>query len=292
MSSRVKPILRIITKAITGVLLFLILSAAAYYFFWLSPRYVVPILTYHYFGYENAQGIDKRLFLLYVTPEHFQRQMRYLKDKHYNVISLDELIEGMKKGKKFSHNTVVITIDDGDRSIYTYMYPVLKKNGFSATVFLITNRIGTNPDYLTWDQVNEMFKHGISFGGHTKSHVYLPLIKEKDILWDEIAGSKEVIEKHTGAPVDYFSYPSGGFTPEVEMLTKKAGYKGACTTNRGYDPLNKADFYQLGRISVRGSDPYFSFSNLYKPMRFRAKLSGYYNLFRKRKERNQMVRDY
>jgi len=91
MSSRVKPILRIITKAIPGVLLFLILSAAAYYFFWLSPRYVVPILTYHYFGYENAQGIDKRLFLLYVTPEHFQRQMRYLKDKHYNVISLETI---------------------------------------------------------------------------------------------------------------------------------------------------------------------------------------------------------
>ena len=275
-----------------GAVLFLVVSALAYYFFWMCSRYTVPILTYHYFGYENDQGKDKRLSLLFVTPEHFEKQMRYLKDKHYNVISLDELVEGMKKGKEFPHNTVVITIDDGHRSIYTYAYPVLKKNGFPATVFLITNRIGTNPDYLNWDQVNEMFKHGISFGGHTKNHIFLPLIKEKDVLWDEITGSKEAIEKHIGAPVDYFAYPSGGFTPEVEMLTKKAGYKGACTTNRGYDVLNKADFYQLGRVSVRSSDPYFSFSNWYKPMRFRAKLSGYYNLYRKKKEKDQTFRDY
>ena len=243
MSTRGVHILRTIAKAIAGVLFFLGISAIAYYFFWLSPRYTVPILTYHYFGYESDQDKDKRLSLLFVTPEHFEKQMRYLKDKHYNVISLDELVEGMKKGKKFAHNTVVITIDDGHRSIYTYAYPVLKKNGFPATVFLITNRIGVNPDYLTWDQVNEMFKHGISFGGHTKNHIYLPTEKNKDVLWDEIAGSKEAIEKHIGASADYFAYPLGGFTQEAEMLAKKAGYKGACTTNRGPDALKEIDFY-------------------------------------------------
>ena len=161
---------------------------------------------------------------------------------------------------------------------------MLKKNGFPATVFLITDRISINPDYLDWDQVNEMFKHGISFGGHTKNHVYLPAENNKDVLWDEIAGSKEAIEKHIKAPVDYFAYPLGGFTQEEEKLVKKAGYKGACTTNRGPEASTETDFYRIGRVSVRGSDPYFSFSNLYKPMRFRAKLSGYYNLYRKKRE--------
>lgn len=284
MSSRGGSFLRIAAKVLAGALLFLVLSAAVYYFFWMYPRYTVPILTYHYFGYENDQGKDKRLSLLFVTPEHFEKQMQYLKDKHCNVISLDEFVEGMKKGKKFAHNTVVITIDDGQKGIYTYAYPVLKKNGFPATVFLITNRIGVLPDYLDWGQVNEMLKHKISFGGHTKNHVYLPFVKEKNVLWDEIAGSKDAIEKHTGEPADYFAYPLGGFTQEAEILVKKAGYKGACTTNRGPDALNRTDFYQLIRISVRSSDPYFSFSNLYKPMRFRTKLSGYYNLYREKRE--------
>ena len=284
MSTGGDRILRIIAKVIAGVLLFLVVSATAYYFFWMSPRYTVPILTYHYFGYERDQDKGWRLPLLFVTPEHFERQMRYLKDKHYNVISLDELVEGMKKGKKFVHNTVVITIDDGHRSIYTYAYPELKKNGFPVTVFLITNRIGVDPDYLSWDQVNEMFKHGISFDGHTKNHVYLPTENNKDVLWDEIAGSKEDIEKHIGASVDYFAYPLGGFTQKAEMFVKKAGYKGACTTNRRSVTSKETDFYRIGRVSVRSSDPYFSFSNWYKPMRFRAKLSGYYNLYRKKRE--------
>ena len=65
------------------------------------------------------------------------------------------------------------------------------------------------------------------------------------------------------------------------MLVKKAGYKGACATNRGFDILNRRNFYELDRVSIRDSDPYFSFSNLIKPIRFWAKLSGYYNLFRK-----------
>lgn len=93
-------------------------------------------------------------------------------------------------------------------------------------------------------------------------------------MWDEIGGCKKVIEEHIGTPIGYFSYPKGGFTEEVKMLVKKAGYKAACTTNRGLDVLNR-NVYELKRISVRNRDASFSLW---------AKLSGYYNLFRRRKE--------
>lgn len=102
-------------------------------------------------------------------------------------------------------------------------------------------------------------------------------------MWNEIAGCKKAIEEHIGIPVDYFCYPLGGFTKEAEMLVEKAGYKGACVTNRGADILNRHNVYELARISVRNGNPYFSLSNLWAPVRFRAKLSGYYNIFRKRK---------
>jgi peptidoglycan/xylan/chitin deacetylase (PgdA/CDA1 family) len=263
-----------IVKSIALILLILVILAVAFYLFWLFPRYAVPILTYHDFGY--GKGI-------LVTPENFERQMHYLKTKGFNVISFGELAEGIKHGRKFAHNTVVITMDDGYKDNFTYAYPALKKNGFPAMIFLITNNIGTEATYLDWDQVREMSAHNISFGGHTKNHVYLPLIEKKEVLWEEIAGSKKAIEEHIGKPVDYFCYPLGGFTGEAEMLVKKAGYKGACTTNRGYDVLNRDNVYELNRISIRNSDPYFSFSNLLYPIRFRAKLSGYYNLFRRKR---------
>jgi peptidoglycan/xylan/chitin deacetylase (PgdA/CDA1 family) len=166
-------------------------------------------------------------------------------------------------------------MDDGYRDNFIYAYPILKKYGSPATIFLIANNIGTDANFLNWDEVNKMSKDNISFGGHTKNHVYLPSIENKDILRDEIAGCKEFIEKHIGIPIGYFSYPRGGFTEKVKLLVKEAGYKAACTTNRGYDILDKNDLYELNRISIRNRDTSFTLW---------AKLSGYYNLFSRREE--------
>ncbi len=128
---------------------------------------------------------------------------------------------------------------------------------------------------MNWKEIRTMSKNNISFGGHTKNEAYLPSIKKKEILWNEIAGCKKLIENKIGKVVDYFCYPTGGFTEEVKVFVRKAGYKGACTTNRGFTELNK-DIYELKRVKVKNSDTI-------KPLSFWAKLSGYYNLFRSRK---------
>jgi hypothetical protein len=108
-------ILKIVAKTTVGLLIFL----TGLYFFWLSPRYTVPILTYHSFDYDKG--------LLSVAPENFERQMDYLKDKGFKVISLNELATGIKNRRKFAHNTVVITIDDGYKNNFTYAYPILDR---------------------------------------------------------------------------------------------------------------------------------------------------------------------
>ena len=239
----------------------------AFYFFWLSPRYVVPILMYHRFGYESGS--------LFVTPENFKRQMNYLKNKDYNVISLHELVRGIKSKEKFSRNTVVITVDDGFKDNFTYAYPVFKKHSFPAEIFIVAGNIGKKKEYLNWDEINTMLEDGISFGGHTKNHAYLPSVKSEKVLWNEIAGCKRLIERNISGEVDFFCYPIGGFNDEVKKIVKKAGYNGACTTNRGFAELNK-DVYELKRIKIKNSD-------MNKPFSFRAKLSGYYNLFRSKK---------
>jgi len=249
------------------LIVFVVLGAilVSIYAFYLRPRYVVPILMYH--SISDAEGSS-----LHVSPENFSKQMTFLNKSGYRVISLNDLVEGITAGKKFTPGTVVITFDDGYKNNYLDAFPVLAKYDMPATIFLITNYINEKPDYVTWDQVRLMTSKGISFGGHTRNNVYLPSVKDAKSLVNEVAGPKKDIEAKTDAKAEYFCYPTGGFNEKVKLAVKEAGYKGACSTNRGTDRFN-VDVYELTRVKVTNSD-------MTKPFHFRAKLSGYYNLFR------------
>ena len=258
-------------KKIILFLIFVPIFLGAIYFFWLTPRYTVPILMYHNIGYGEGS--------FFVLPEKFTKQMEYIKNNGYQVITLDELVASIKGKKHLKRNKVVITFDDGYKDNFQYAYPVLKKLGFPATVFIISDFAGktlsNGKEFLNWDQMVLMSKDGISFGGHTKNHLYLGSMKDEKTALEQIVGSKKAIEDKIGMPVDYFCYPSGGFNNRVKELVAQAGYKGACTTNRGFVKFNR-DVYELKRIKVTNLDAT-------KPFSFWAKLSGYYNILRKEK---------
>lgn len=261
---------------IIAVFAALFVAAACFYGFYMVPRYTVPILMYH----GVSDGKDGTLF---VTPRNFERQMRFLYENRYKVISLDEYVNGVISGKTFPRKTVIISFDDGYLDNYVNAFPVLSRYGMPATIFLATALISKDKEYLNWDQINLMAKNGIDFGGHTRNHVYLPPVTDIKVLWDEIAGARSDIEKGTGEAPDYFCFPSGGYNDKIDAIVKKAGYKGACTTNRGKDRLNH-DVYHLNRVKITDSD-----TN--KPFHLRAKLSGYYNLFRRIKS-NKVDQEY
>jgi peptidoglycan/xylan/chitin deacetylase (PgdA/CDA1 family) len=210
-----------------------------------------------------------KLRLNIVSPQSFDRQMGFLRNNGYHVISLDEYVRENTQRKKFPHNTVVITFDDGYADNYTNAYPILKKYHIPATIFLISDYVGKSPELLNWDQVKEMNAYGIDFESHTRHHVYLPS-QTKAQIKDEIAGSKQAIEEHLGKPVYYIAYPTGGFSEEIKAITALAGYKAALTTNRGYDRFD-IDLYELSRIRADNWDNDFTFAS---------KVSGFYNLFR------------
>jgi len=91
---------------------------------------VTPILMYH-----SISGGDNSLC---VTPENFARQMSFLKEKGYTVISMESLVRAVNNGKKFLPRTVVITFDDGFEDNFTRAFPVLAKYDMPATIFLVT----------------------------------------------------------------------------------------------------------------------------------------------------------
>jgi len=258
--------MRPIKKFLTGLAVLTALVALIFTF-WMRDRYVVPVMTYH-----NVSDAVSGRSLNNVTPKSFAWQMKFLKRHRYNVISFDDLVDGLKKGRVFARDTVVIQFDDGNEDNYTNAFPVLKKYHFPAMEFLVSDKVGT-PGFLTWDQAKEMDAHGFKAGAHTRHHVYLPDVSP-DAARDEIFGSKKIIEEHLGHTIDYFCYPFGGFTEEVQGVVQEAGFKAAVTTNRGEDRLNR-DLFALRRVRMKNSD---------NTLVLWAKLSGYYNFFRKSKD--------
>ena len=253
-------------KNISLVLLTVTIIVGIGFVFWVRDRYVVPILTYHHVGVPSAKWR-----LNSVSEKSFEYQMAFMKRHGFEVISFDDLVEGIKKGHEFSRNTVVLQFDDGYEDNYKYAFPILKKYGFPAMVFLVSDKIGA-PYFLSWDEVKEMEKYNFLAGAHTRHHVYLPRAGRAQAQ-DEIAGSKKIIEDHLGHGIDYFCYPSGGFNEDIKRIVREAGYKAAVTTNRGKDRFN-VDLYELKRIHMNNTDDRYSGLILW------FKLSGYYNLFR------------
>ena len=237
------------------------------FYFYIQPKYVVPVLMYHHIDEKGKTST------LSVSPENFRRQMRFLSSHNYNVISLAEFVQAIRNQTILPRNTVVITFDDGYDDNYYLAYPVLKKYTLPATVFVIVDAIGKE-GYLNYKQIKEMASWGIiDIGSHSLSGGYLPGLSTRE-LEREIGISKVILQAQLNKGIDYFCYPIGGFTPQMQEILKNFGYKGACTTNRGKSQtyLNN-DLFALKRIKIKDGFP-----NLFV---FRVKLSGYYNFFRR-----------
>jgi len=253
------------SKKIIIILAALIITAGSF-FFWISDKYTVPIIMYHRVDFTGGPPSN------IVNPEIFAWQMDFLKKNGYKVISLNQLVDAITKEKPLPRNSVVITFDDGYKDNYTYAFKEFKKHEFLATIFISTEQIGQD-DYLSWAQMREMIGHKISIGSHLLDQAYLPGIPKEE-QWRQITQSKNVLDNGLNQKNLYLSYPSGGFNEDIKKMARESGYKGACTTNRGYDRFNK-DVYELKRIRLSNKDN--------SPFILWAKLSGYYNLFRKAK---------
>jgi peptidoglycan/xylan/chitin deacetylase (PgdA/CDA1 family) len=144
--------------------------------------------------------------------------------------------------------SIVITLDDGWKNQYVNAYPILKQFGYTATFFIFSDAIDT-PHFFSWDQVRVMNNSGMSIGGHTKSHPYLPSITDSDVLRKEIISSKHIIEDQIGTKINLFAYPFGHYNDQIISIVKEAGYKLARSTYKGvYN--SKSDLYTLKGIEV------------------------------------------
>jgi peptidoglycan/xylan/chitin deacetylase (PgdA/CDA1 family) len=211
----------------------------------------VPVLTYHNFS-ETKQDV------MMVRRSDFDAQMQFLKDNDYTPITLDELFDFLLYRKEIPEKAVVITFDDGWRGVYDIAYPILKKYGFPATLFVYTDLINGNRKTLDWDLVAELDKGGLDVQCHTKSHRNLNRVLENESFQQyateierEIIECTETVKKKLHKKVKYLAYPYGETNKLVIAFLEKNGYQGAFTVKRDSNPFFM-DRYALNRSMIYG----------------------------------------
>jgi peptidoglycan/xylan/chitin deacetylase (PgdA/CDA1 family) len=190
---------------------------------------IVPVLCYHQFSKKKTRT------KIAVSAEMFDKQMAYLKDNGYNVISLSTLHNFMNFKQRPPKNSVVITIDDGWKTMKTIALPILKKYGFKATLFVYTDLIRSEPNNVTlsWNEIKEMVDEGIiDVQSHTASHTDLTMLSEES-LEKELAASQRMIQEKLGLNVTSIAYPYGTVDEQVVEKLKKYGYEAGFTVIRG-----------------------------------------------------------
>jgi peptidoglycan/xylan/chitin deacetylase (PgdA/CDA1 family) len=191
-----------------------------------------------------------RLAGLYVTPEEFREEVRYLRVHGYHAVTLRQLEEAWAGRGELPARPIVITFDDGYLGQYTYALPELRRAGYVATLFLTVNRLGAK-DGLTPAMVREMLAAGWELGSHTLSH---PDLTRVPLPWlrREVEGSRQALQGLFRVEVVSFCYPSGRVDARVEEEVRRAGYLVACGTAPGLG--DAGEMFALRRIRVSGGD--------------------------------------
>ncbi len=217
---------------------------------------LVPVLSYHNF----TSGISHSK--LTVSAEDFDAQMGYLQDHGFHVLSLDELLEYLRFGQ-IPQKSVLVTMDDGWISCYNVAYPILKKYGFNAVLFIPTNYIKPRSSRtLSWDQIREMVNDStIDIQCHSKSHKDLNAMQHGESfatylesVKNELVISKKIILEELGKQANALAYPYGNTNPVVMEILKQNGYTSAFTVKRAGNPFYMHNL-RLRRSMIYGTFP-------------------------------------
>lgn len=194
----------------------------------------VPILLYHRFGPTVVDGMT-------VTTAVFESHLAFLRDNGYTVIPLRQLIEYyLRKGPPPPAQAVVIVADDAHKSVYTDMYPLIRKYHIPVTLFIYPSAISNASYAMTWDQLRELKKSGLfDFQSHTywhpnfkKDKKKLPPSEYERAVEMQLRKSKERLEKELGVKVDMLAWPFGLYDEELMAKASASGYVAAFTIER------------------------------------------------------------
>lgn len=234
--------------AITALLLAIPIKSAS------ATEATVPILVYHRFNSTKAGAMT-------VSTPVFAEQLAWLAERKITVIPLHALVDRLRNGSPLPAFAVALVADDGHRSVYTEMFPLIQRYRVPVTLFIYPSAI-SNADYaLTWDQIREMVRSGlIEVQSHTYWHPNFKVEKSRlspsayeDFVTRQLTLSKSKLETTLGIHVDLLAWPFGIYDAQLERLAAQAGYVAAFTIERA--PVRSGgNLFELPRYIVTDQD--------------------------------------
>jgi len=203
----------------------------------------VPILNYHRLLPEGSANDPTSPTRFSIPGQEFVCQLRQLNDIAVPSCSLSDFWRNDHSRERAK--SIVLTFDDGRNSDYCVAYPYLAETGHIAEFFVNTSTIGM-PGFLSWAQVSEMRRAGMSFQSHGHDHVDLTLLSTTE-LKTQLQHSKQLLEDRTGSPVHFLAAPYSRVNSKVIAEACEAGYWAVCSS--GWRPADRRDLL-LRRIPI------------------------------------------
>src|ERR1700733_10427658 len=201
----------------------------------------VPILEYHVLGKPEGEVPYPEL---YVSRPDFRHQLEWLDETGYQAVTLEQVEEAWFEGGTLPPKPVVLSFDDGYRPQFTFALPQLRKHGWAG----VLNLKAEGSD-LYESNVKAMIAAGWELAAHTIHHLDLTEL-DSEQLTEEVAGSRQILRREYGVPVQDFCYPAGQFDQTVIAAVEAAGYVGATTEIPGY--ATRESPYELARFEILG----------------------------------------
>lgn len=218
----------------------------------------VAILGYHDFS-KTLPATEMR-----INTNTFRSQMQALKTAGVPVISMKEFLDWKLGDRQLPEKCVMITIDDGWKSVYTDAYPILKETGFPFTIFPYTKFITGRGSSMSPSQTQEMLNNGATLGSHSVNHLYPKSWRAAqrkgptavlNLAMTEINNSRLILQnKFPGSSVDAYCYPGGFVLPEMITKAEEAGFLAAFTVIPK-KVTKDTDRWRIHRYIVFGTNP-------------------------------------
>jgi len=214
----------------------------------------VTVLIYHRFGEDKYPSTN-------ISLERFSEQLKFLRDNNYQVISLEQLVNSLKGESQLPDRAVVITIDDGYRSVYTEAWPALKQYGYPFTVFVYAKATENKHwNYLTWDQIKEMKAAGVDFQNHGFAHDHMAL-KPSEMNMDEykawiradLAVSTRIMSEELKERPRFFAVPYGEYNKTVLDEIRSSGYEAIFSQDPG-SVSQDTNIFSIPREPILGAN--------------------------------------
>jgi len=242
----------------------------------------IQILAYHKVDMLRELGITC------IPPSTFEKQMRFLAQNGYQSISPEELVtsiteptspwrrgSGVAQSRQLPEKPVLLTFDDGYENFYTHAYPILKKYGYTALIFMIAGYVDNwnlwevklskeRFKHLSRTQIRELSEEGFWFGSHGVNHLFLTY-QSDSLAREEIQLSKSILEEILGKPIQFFSYPYGNYDAKIARFVREAEYQAAFCLHPART-MAIDNLYSLPRCVIYMSDTLWEFKAKLKLM--------------------------